>query len=362
MLVNKMDNFSGSYAAGDVRFLLKPMLMEDTPVHLKEQLIQSGQKHYSELLTLEALPKAAYIQLFHQALALNQARLARHLLVLAEGIVSQRPQGVTLVSLLRAGTPFGVLLKHILKRYHKLEATHYSISILRDIGLDACALHYILQNHAPETLVFVDGWTGKGVIAGQLRTSLAEFAERFDIQIPPELFVIADLSANAAFGATTEDYLIPSCLLNATISGLVSRSVYAGESSTDFHGCVYYDTFADQDLSQYFIEVMLGEIETVWQTTASKSFTPDHQPHQQETQLFLRTLAEQYGVKHPNYIKPGIGEATRVLLRRHPRLLLLQSEQAAATEHLRWLAASEGVPVAVMPQSPYQAIALIKEV
>ncbi len=360
-----MSHFSGSYPVNDVVFLLKPMRIQNTPVQLKEKLIQSGQKHYSELLTQESLPADTYVQMFHEAMALNERRLAQDLWRLAEGIVATRPQGIALVSLLRAGTPIGVLLKHILKRYFNIEAAHYSISILRDIGLDESALRHILQRHSHESLVFVDGWTGKGVIAGQLQTSLRDFSTRFAIEIPAELYVVTDLSGNAAFSATTEDYLIPSCLLNATVSGLVSRSIYTakGADSDDFHGCVYYEHFREHDLSLYFINRMLQQIETLWQQQQLSQNTNIFQPeHQATKQQFLHAMIAKYDVKHTNYIKPGIGEATRVLLRRQPRLLILQSAQAAATQHLRWLAVSQGIPVKIMPQSPYQAVALINEV
>jgi len=124
------------------------------------------------MLTHESLPPDDYLPLFYRAMTLNQDRLAEHLLLLAEGILATRPHGVTLVSLARAGTPVGVLLKHVLKRHFNIQVDHYSVSILRDVGIDQNALRYILQNHAPGSLVFVDGWTGKGVIARQLASSL----------------------------------------------------------------------------------------------------------------------------------------------------------------------------------------------
>lgn len=43
--------FSGSYLPDDVQFLLRPVTIDMTPVELKEQLIQSGQKHYSDMLS-----------------------------------------------------------------------------------------------------------------------------------------------------------------------------------------------------------------------------------------------------------------------------------------------------------------------
>ncbi|HAI50604.1 MAG TPA: hypothetical protein DCM53_14630, partial [Enterobacteriaceae bacterium] len=40
--------FSGSYLPQDVHFLLQPVEIEMTPVDQKEQLIQSGARHYSD--------------------------------------------------------------------------------------------------------------------------------------------------------------------------------------------------------------------------------------------------------------------------------------------------------------------------
>jgi hypothetical protein len=358
-----MPAFTGSYTLDDVQFLLTPQSVADTPVHLKEALIQSGQKHYSEMLSHESLPSDDYVALFHEAMALNQQRLAKHLLILAKQIITSRPNGITLVSLARAGTPVGVLLKHVLKRYFNTDAAHYSVSIMRDVGLDKNALRFILRHHAPESLVFVDGWTGKGVIARQLASSLADFALSDGVAIAAELYVLTDLSGSATVAASCEDYLIPSSVLNATVSGLVSRSVYNPDSAKvdDFHGCVYYQQFAKQDLSGYFIETMLDCVERVWQQEELKQPAIDRQQLQTVSLALLQWLTEHYGVSHANYIKPGIGEATRVLLRREARQLLLRDLNSEATRHLRWLAESKSIPITVFSELPYQAVALIKE-
>lgn len=365
--MNNGTPFTGSYTRDDVQFLLKPMTLPDTPVHVKEALIQSGKKHYSQMLTHESLPPDDYLPLFYRAMTLNQDLLAAHLLRLAESILATRPRGVTLVSLARAGTPVGVLLKHVLKRHFHTEAEHYSISILRDVGLDQNALRYILQRHAPESLVFVDGWTGKGVIARQLAASLRAFEDSDGIIIPAELYVLADLSGWAAVAASSEDYLIPSCILNATISGLVSRSVHDPRMAgpADFHGCLYYEHFARHDLSNYFIDTILGRvavIASVPEEDRHEAPACNREALQTQSRQFLQWIAGQYGVTQPNYIKPGIGEATRVLLRREARLLLLRDLDSEATRHLRWLAGSKSIPMAVFKDLPYRAAALIKEI
>lgn len=357
--------FSGSYYPGEVEFLLKQVTLPDTPVHTKEVLIQSGKRHYSQMLTHETPPAPAYVELFYQAMAQNKTRLAEHLLLLAEQIVVTRPLGITLVSLARAGTPIGVLLKHILERYFQKSATHYSISIFRDVGLDQNALRYILRQHAPQTLVFVDGWIGKGVIAQQLAESLTEFAAKDGISIAPELYVLTDLSGNAHVSASAEDYLIPSSILNATVSGLVSRSVFDIEQmgKDDFHGCVYYQNFATQDLSRYFIDTMLSSVATVWQNRKNTGHSPKLDRHklQSTAQAFIDKLTHRYAIAKVNSIKPGIGESTRVLLRREARLLLLREPEAENVQHLRWLAANKAIAIEVIADMPYSATAIIKE-
>ena len=359
--------FTGSYTADDVQFLLKPVTLPDTPVHIKETLIQSDKKHYSQMLTHESLPPDDYLPLFYQAMALNQDRVAEHILLLAKGILATRPNGITLLSLARAGTPIGVLLKHVLKRYFNTQAEHYSISILRDVGIDQNALRFILQKHSPESLVFVDGWTGKGVIARQLASSLQAFAVSDGIRIPAELYVLTDLSGCATVAASSEDYLIPSSILNATVSGLISRSVYDSNNARpdDFHGCLYYRQFEQHDLSNYFIDAILGRVDIIWQDLNLQHQNPvelNLQQLQTISRQFLQGIAKCYGITHHNYIKPGIGEATRVLLRREAQLLLLQDLDSEATRHLRWLAEFKSIPIAVFTDLPYRAVALINEI
>jgi hypothetical protein len=339
--------------------LLKQVEIEDTPIQLKEALIQSGKKHYSQMLSHESLPKPDYLQLFYDALELNQQRMAEHLLILAQEIINTRPNGITLVSLARAGTPVGVLLKRILKQYFNCDAPHYSVSIIRDIGLDTQALRFILKHHSPDSLVFVDGWTGKGIISEQLTESLKEFEKTDGVFIPAELYVLTDLSGSATVSASNEDYLIPSSVLNSTVSGLISRSIYNPETPDEFHGCVYYSEFIEQDLSNYFIETLLNTVKLL----ESPEKTIIERPQLKTiSQNLIQRLMTEYKVSHAHYIKPGIGEATRVLLRREARCLLLRDLNAKATEHLRWLATSKSIPITVIADLPYQAVALIKEI
>lgn len=356
--------FSGSYRPNDVHILLKPIHIEDTPIAQKEYLIQSGQRHYSELLSREQLPSERYMQVFNLAFEQNRQRMARDLLQLARLIAATKQNAITLVSLARAGTPIGVILKHILERYYQRNASHYSISIIRDRGIDSNALRYILtQGHAGSSIVFVDGWTGKGVITRELENSIAAFNQAFGVAISPDLYVLADLAGSAAIAASAEDYLIPSSILNATISGLISRSILNRDhiQVSDFHGCVYYQEFSPHDLSLWFVHAMLGSVDRLALGLESAT-TIDKQSLQITSKQFINTLMTSHHVRDVNRIKPGIGEATRVLLRRVPDLLILRNQHDEAIQHLLILAEEKNVRVLIDPDLPYQAAALIKEV
>ncbi len=357
-------SFCGSYRPEDVEFLLTRLAAQPfVGVMEKEQLIQSGAKHYSEMLSPEALPSAAYLQVFNAAYAANRQQMAGDCLTLARLIAARRDGVITLVSLVRAGTPIGVILKHILARVMGRQVQHYSISIIRDRGIDEVALQYILQQGNPaESIVFVDGWTGKGVISRVLAQAIAGFNQREKVSIDAGLYVLSDLAGTAACAASAADYLIPSSILNATVSGLVSRSVLnASIGATDFHGCVYYAEFEAQDVSRAFADGLIAEAVTLAQENKQQQILPvDRAQVATISREFIQRIMSEHGISDENLVKPGIGEATRVLLRRVPRLLILRDATAADVAHLKVLALEKSVPVIEDSRLPYQAVSLIR--
>lgn len=358
--------FCGSYRPDDVRFLLKRLSQQPfIDVANKEFLIQSGARHYSEMLSPESLPSPRYLQVFKDALAANRQQMAGDCLRLAALIAARRSGPITLVSLVRAGTPVGVILKHILQGVLGREVVHYSVSIIRDRGIDAVALQHILQQgHRPESIVFIDGWTGKGVISRVLEQAVNAFNLQHSVAIDSGLYVLSDLAGTAACAASAEDYLIPSSILNATVSGLVSRSVLNDSiGPDDFHGCVYYDEFESQDQSQVFSDGLVADATRLAEQHGVPAALPiDRVKMAQISADFLQATQEQYGVEDVNLIKPGIGEATRVLLRRVPRLLILRDPAVADVAHLKLLAIEKNVPLIVDAGLPYQAVSLIGSV
>jgi hypothetical protein len=348
--------FHGSYAPEDVTFLLKPAAVALTGVAEKEALIQSGARHYSEMLSEERLPDARYLALYEAALARNAGRLKADVAMLGDGITA-RPEtahSCTLISLARAGTPIGVLLRRALAA-RGVDVAHYSVSIIRGRGIDRVALAHIAAARGTKDAVFVDGWTGKGAITQELEASLADGATGF----APFLAVIADPAGCASLAATAEDYLIPSGILGAIASGLVSRSVLSealvGEG--DFHACRYLAEHAPHDQTHAFIAAVeaaapSGGAHPGWspQTAAASRAA---------SRALVAGLLAEYAVTNVNRIKPGIAEATRAVLRRLPEAVFVRDRADEEVAHLLHLAAQMDIPVQQRELGNYRAVTLI---
>lgn len=353
--------FTGSYAPEDVTFLLKPLTIDYTDVAEKERLIQSGERHYSEMISIEKAPDQRYLDLYERAMDQNQVRLARDVVSLARSISrSVTPQpgsaGIAVVSLARAGTPIGALVH----RYLKLTgyaSRHYSISIIRDRGIDLNALAHILRDHAPSDIVFVDGWTGKGAITRELHGERGPMM----LGVRPVLAVVADPAGCADLAASGDDYVIPSGILNGIVSGLISRTVLNDQiGEDDFHGTVYLEHLADRDVTNDFLE-RIWRLMLENSTQAATWLEYDRAPRRKACRLMLDAIREDAGVDNENNIKPGIAEATRAVLRRVPDKLYLTDRDDPAVAHLVHLALQKGIEIDRMPvDTHYRAATVIR--
>ena len=371
---------SGSYPPSDVTVLLDIVAKDavtDVPVTQKEALIQSGQRHYSDMLTLEQAPTDMHEMLYEQALDEGADRMATDIANLAYALHQQFQKNVTkdkplvLVSLVRAGLPVGVLLQRALAdsdQGYALPSRHYGMSIIRDRGLDTRALALLLSTYPDSPIVFVDGWTGKGAIYQELARSLEPFSQQSHLHfgnifhqgtgvIP--LLTLADPAGVAWLSASGEDWLIPSGLLNSTVSGLISRSLYT-EPQIGLHRSVFYDNLAAADRSLAFITHI---DERRKQLVVTPQLMSTHQMPRYHTAALIDDVAQQYAITNRNRIKPTIAEATRAILRRDPEQVLLASPDHPDTALLRHLCAQRDITVTILGDQilPYQAITLIKQ-
>ena len=365
-----------SYRKEDVTLLLKDItgLVQPQPTKERERLIQSG-RHYCEMLPIEYVPTEKYMKVYEEALKVYAAPTAAATASLAEKILQKRGPKTVLVSLARAGIPIGILLRRYLQQNCQVELPHYSLSIIRGRGIDHNAMQYLLDRYEPQQLLFVDGWIGKGAILNELKKEIAAF-----VGVSPDIAVLADPANVAELCGTHEDILIPSSCLNCTVSGLISRTFLRSDviGEKDFHGAVYYGELAASDLSYAFIEAIEKHFpqitsQDVWAEQIGKAEGRTHSVCQRDTSLreTLREtgmeevlkIAEAFQITDVNFIKPGIGETTRVLLRRVPWKVLVDVrwKDDQALRHVFRLAEEKNVPVAYYPLRHYKCCGIIKK-
>ena len=356
----------GSYAADEVRWLLKDLshVPLEGDVALREKRIQAGVAHYAESLPVEFQPDAAYQELFHRVLAGSARRLAVAVGAVTDLVLAERGSDIVLVSLARAGTPVGILMRRWAQR-HGLQLPHYAVSIVRDRGIDANAMRYLATHHDPASVVFVDGWTGKGAIARELDEALAQLAADGGPVFDPELAVLADPGSCVRTFGTRDDFLIASACLNSTVSGLVSRTVLNEQliGPADFHGAKFYAELADQDVSEVLLDAVAREFDAAADEAAIRRAAieaSDRTPTWSGWQS-VEAVRAHYGISSVNFVKPGVGETTRVLLRRVPWRVLVRTPDDPEHEHIRVLADARDVPVEVVPDLAYSCMGLVKE-
>ncbi|MFJ5865680.1 phosphoribosyltransferase [Streptomyces parvus] len=355
-----------SYAPEDVGWLLQDL--SDTeleaPTEEREEAIQSGGAHYAESLPVEYQPSAEYQALFSAALEASAARIARAVGTVTETVLAERGPRPVLVSLARAGTPVGVLMRRWARHRHGLDLPHYAISIVRGRGIDATALRWLAAHHDPADVVFVDGWTGKGAITRELAAAIEEFeASGGPTGFDPEIAVLADPGGCVRTYGTREDFLIPSACLNSTVSGLISRTVLRADlvGPNDFHGGKFYRELAESDVSGRFLDTVAARFDEVAgqvEAEAKELLAADRAPTW-EGWAAVERISEEYGIHDVNLVKPGVGETTRVLLRRVPWKILAKRGAGADLTHIRLLAEQRGVPVEEVDDLPYSCVGLI---
>lgn len=345
----------GSYRPEEVSWLLTDLsdVELEAPTEEREEAIQLGQAHYAESLPIEFTPDAAYQSLFAQSLRESAATVAEAVATVTELVLTERGPDVALASLARAGTPIGVLMRRWARYAHGLELPHYTLSIVRGRGIDLLALRYLARHHDPADVVFVDGWTGKGAIAVELAQAL-EQAEEIG-PFSAELAVLADTGSCVRTFGTRADFLIPSACLNSTVSGLVSRTVLNDQliGPGQFHGAKFYRELAGQDVSNAFLDAITAEFPNV----APKA-PGDREPTWAGWQA-VEKISREYGIGNINLVKPGVGETTRVLLRRVPWRILVRPDALPALGHILLLAEQRGVPIELVEGLAYSCVGLI---
>lgn len=345
-----------TYKKEDCIFLLKDISSSviECTIDEKEKLINAGVS-YSEMLSKEMNVEKEIKQIFEELTKQSAKTVACYVGIVAEKIYKLKGKDTVIVSLARAGSPYGALIKRYLDKKFSINIPHYSVSIIRGKGIDFNAIKYIINAHPNCNIQFVDGWTGKGSITFELNKSIAEFNEKFNTNIDSSLAVIADPAKKSPISGTKRDVNLPNCCLNSTVSGLISRTVHNDSilEEGDFHGAKYLDYLVEEDYSQYFIDAIEKEFTYEFniddKSEVDLSYADD----------VVRMVRDYYDVSDIHKIKLSIGEASRALLRRKTKLVLIKDINNKDVAHIVHMARSKNVEIKEFTDSDYECIAII---
>lgn len=339
----------------DCIFLLKDLTDEIREVSLeeKEELISKG-VNYSEMISKEYPVSEQINKIFITMLEKEKYKLAELVGAISEEIYNRGKENAVIVSLARAGSPVGALIKRYIKFKYDVTIPHYSISIIRDKGIDENALNYILNNHPNCIITFVDGWTGKGSITKELRKSIKEYNEKYNTNISDDLAVLADPAKLSAIAGTKEDICIPNACLNSTVSGLTSRTIHNNKfiKKDDFHGAKLFNDLKNQDMTNYFLD------------TIEKSFTKEDKKcvmlkDNNYVNNVINKLSKDFPMADINKVKLSIGETSRALLRRKPYVLLVKNINNPDLSFVLHLAKEKNVEIKEYDTFDYECISLL---
>lgn len=345
-----------TFKTSDCIYLLKDLtgIIQFTSFEDKEKCIQAG-ANYSEMITEETPIGGDVNQIFEKILYDNVDKLAHYVGIVAEQVYLRGQKDCVIVSLARAGSPIGAIIKRYIKFKYNVELPHYSISIIRDRGIDKNALNHIRCQHPNGVITFVDAWTGKGSITHELRKAIAEYNTENGTSISSDLAVLADPARLSAIAGTKKDVCIPNACLNSTISGLVSRTILNDKyiSQEDFHGAVRYEYLNDIDKTNHFLDV----IENAFKITYN-------QPIELQSDSCVNTILNKIKADFPivdiNKVKLSIGESSRALIRRTPYKLLIKNLNNPDLSFVLYLAKKKNVDIAIYDTMDYECITLIK--
>ena len=114
-----------------------------------------------------------------------------------------------------------------------------------------------------------------------------------------------------------------------------------------------------EDISYSFIKTIEKEFtKEIVQIKGEREFKLEKQGIEE-----VKEIAEEFSISDINFIKPGIGETTRVLLRRVPWKVLINEnyKEDSMINHILRLAKEKNVPIVYYPLRNYKACGIIRK-
>lgn len=333
-----------SYKKEDVTLLIKDLTGLVTPVSVSERDARVKNGEFERSIMIKEYPISdEYREIVWDSMKDYAKQTAIAVGNVAEQIFAQKGKDLVLVSIIRAGIPIGILIKKYLKMKYNVDIPHYAISLVK--GLDDNAMKYILARHKAEGIQFIDGWTGKGTVTKELIASAKNYKG-----VDPSLAVLSDAIGVAKYCGIREDIAIPSAPLNASVTGLVSITIFNNDliKENDFYGAMYLKDLEKIDKSQEFIDIISSLFES-----CENNYTEAIEVNE------VQKVSDDLNVPL-NLMNPGINEAARAILRRNLEKLLVVDKNDKDVQYICKLAKLKNVDIEEYPLKHYKAISIAK--
>lgn len=287
--------------------------------------------HYCDFIPTEDHLDKEYLDIFDRMLNITERQTAIYVGILTRKVCKQY-DNLVFVSLLRAGTVLGVLMRRYAKEVMNKDIKHYSIGLSRGKGIDFKALSDIITANPEKTIVFIDGWVGKGTTKLELDRTCEKFSEKYKKDVKPIMAVLCDIKNICDFTATTEDILCPNCLINAQGCGLISRITQNEKiiHENTYNGAVIFKELQEEDKTYTLID-NISKYFGKEEKTIQKGISYKGEP------IVLDDIIKRYQIQNINGIKVGLNETIRILLKRSVSFVLVKDINNPLLDPIKYL-------------------------
>lgn len=252
-------------------------------------------------------------------------------------------QPIVFVSILRAGV---FVARGLAKRmsYHGYnEAPVVAIGLFNEAGFDRSAFSAVIKDYPGYYPIFVDGWTGRGVVARELKKTCAELKkENCAIGLPetPLFATLVDPGRHGDLYGTDRDTLVPCAHFTAPEVFGFSRAFIKSPLEI-WSAYSYPEEYYDTDLVNAWLDVFESrDLPPVVECCSHQELSD----LLEETARLTNTLPGQW--------KVNVNEVVRSFVNRNPRELVLGISEEESSHHLPdllYLAGRAGIPVKYLP-------------
>lgn len=250
---------------------------------------------------------------------------------------------IVFISILRAGVFVALGLAKRMVYHGRDGAPVAAIGLFNEAGFDYRALSEVLNDYPGHFPVFVDGWTGRGVVARELKKAYDEWRKESTAKGLPEKPLLATLVDPGRHGdlyGTARDTPVPCAHFTAPEVFGFSRAFIKNPQEM---WAAY----------RYPVKYYAPELVKAWLNI----FKAEHLPHvmeEESPQILTDLLNETAGLTDtsPDQWKVNLNEAVRSFVNRNPRELILGvsvEEAAQLIPDLVYLARRAAIPVNYRP-------------